>query len=169
MRAPTQLNLLSNTSSIVPFYFCLVMVCWFDDWRPINVTMCFSLIISSPLHSKPQTVGDDILPHAPPSRASSPTFYLPTVKKKKTSSRKMQKPHFRAATPPSSRGCVSTGASTPHSSRGCASPGAPAGGGSCHGSAYSHPQRRRQTATAQKRGRACARTGPSQLHETRSS
>jgi len=82
LRAPTQLNLLPHASSVIPFYFWLVVVCWFADWRPINVTMYFSLIISSPLLSKPQTVGDGVLPHAPPSRASSPTFHLPTVKKK---------------------------------------------------------------------------------------
>ena len=155
LRAPTQLNLLSNTSSVVFFYFWLVVVCWFADWRLINATMHFILIISSPLHSKPQTVGDGVHPHAPPSRASSPTFYLPTEKKKKNILTRNAKTPISRATPPSSRGCVS--------------PGASAGGGSCRGSAYGRPRRRRRTATAQKRGRACARTGPSRPRETRSS
>ena len=55
--------------------------------------MYFSMIISSPLHLKPQMVGDGVLPHAPPSRASSPTFYLPTVKKKR------KHPHAKCKNP----------------------------------------------------------------------
>ena len=68
LRAPTQWNLFSTTtSSLTCFYFWLVVVCWFADWWPINATIYLILTLFCRSIRRPNW-WDFVFPHAPPWR-----------------------------------------------------------------------------------------------------